>query len=357
MAIDNLFATNTFDLNCRTLDVSSGLVCDDITASSGVVSSLSCEDVDVSGTTTLNNLVVSGDIDLCNFTTIASYNRNMGGDDYNYDISSGSKVDPILTFTAQGNIVSSHTRYNVRISALQTTSFIGIAYVRGWDATPCTFTVNAYLDDTFSTRSGAMVRVPGNGTTWIDSSDGLLVQSANWNNYRMIMFSYSKAQDGTTYLSLLSPTEWTTAWTGNLRPITDNVSDLGTTLLRWRDVYATNATIQTSDENDKTQITDLDTKYGLDFIKLLSPKEFKWKENESNRTHHGLIAQEVESVLVNGLGDGVDLQDTAIVIKDTHIEEDGISEITKYGLRYIELIPSLIKSIQQLDARLSALEV
>ena len=77
----------------------------------------------------------------------------------------------------------------------------------------------------------------------------------------------------------------------------DNLHDFGVSDARWDDIYATNGTIQTSDQNEKNTITDSDL--GLDFINRLTPKSYIF--NGKSRTHYGLIAQEVEDVL-NDIG-------------------------------------------------------
>ena len=56
-----------------------------------------------------------------------------------------------------------------------------------------------------------------------------------------------------------------------------------------------NGTIQTSDANDKTNIENTDL--GLRFVSQLTPRKYKYVDGESDRTHYGLIAQEVKSVL------------------------------------------------------------
>lgn len=137
----------------------------------------------------------------------------------------------------------------------------------------------------------------------------------------------------------------------NFKPSPDNTYDLGSLSARWDDVYATNGTIQTSDGEDKEDITE--ASLGLNFIAQLRPVEYKWKKSykkldgefvekssEEKRKHIGLIAQEVESVL-----DGADF---AGLVKD--------DETGKYGLRYNEFIPVLIKSIQELQAEVERLK-
>ena len=79
----------------------------------------------------------------------------------------------------------------------------------------------------------------------------------------------------------------------------DNVIDLGRPDVRFDDIYATNGSIQTSDQNEKNTIADSDL--GLDFINRLSPKSYIF--NNKTRTHYGMIAQDVETVLTD-IGDG-----------------------------------------------------
>ena len=79
----------------------------------------------------------------------------------------------------------------------------------------------------------------------------------------------------------------------DLKPHTNNSIDLGTSSLKWDDVRATNATIQTSDRNLKTQISGSDL--GLKFINTLNPVKYQWISG--SRTHYGLIAQEVSQSL------------------------------------------------------------
>lgn len=153
---------------------------------------------------------------------------------------------------------------------------------------------------------------------------------------------------------ILTPLGGVLYTTGAIAPTTDNLYDVGTLGNRWDDVYATNGTIQTSDENDKESIQD--STLGLDFISDLRPVRFKWKKvykkdgaqdddleektDEEKRYHYGLLAQEVEEVL-NG-------EDFAGLIKD---ENSG-----KYGLRYNELFAPMIKAIQELKERVEELE-
>jgi hypothetical protein len=156
-------------------------------------------------------------------------------------------------------------------------------------------------------------------------------------------------------------------------PFLDAESDLGVSSYRWRNVRASNGTIQTSDERKKTDI--LNSDLGLDFINLLRPVKFKNKytpripkfdesgqvildENgdrvleedqgyTGSRNHYGFIAQEVKEALdVIGIGDTF----SGWILDD-------IDDPNSYqSLSYDKFIAPLTKAVQELSARLDALE-
>ena len=128
----------------------------------------------------------------------------------------------------------------------------------------------------------------------------------------------------------------------------DNGVDCGHPAYRFDDVYATNGTIQTSDQNEKNTIADSDL--GLDFINRLSPKSYIF--NDKTRTHYGLIAQDVETVLSD-----ISKPTSAFagfIKTDISAEQDGSQY--RYGLRYNEFVGVLIKALQEADDKIDALE-
>jgi hypothetical protein len=135
-------------------------------------------------------------------------------------------------------------------------------------------------------------------------------------------------------------------------PLADNTNDLGRASNRWDDIYATNGTIQTSDANDKSNIADSDL--GLSFVSKLTPRKYTLIDGDSNRTHYGLIAQEVKTVLDDN---NINTSDFAPYIEGEILDtnDQGTGQY-KYGLRYTELISILIKSIQELEQRIKNLE-
>ena len=98
-----------------------------------------------------------------------------------------------------------------------------------------------------------------------------------------------------------------------------------------------------SDARDKTDI--VDTPYGLDFINTLKPRQFKWDTRDGNikdgTLEQGFIAQELlESA--NGNNDSLNL-----VLEDNP---------NKLEASAGNLIPLLVKAVQELSARVVELE-
>ena len=154
---------------------------------------------------------------------------------------------------------------------------------------------------------------------------------------------------------------------GVLLPFADDAQDIGSATKRFSDIYATNATIQTSDVNMKRDIVGLGSLVPnpAAFLLSLRPVIYKWKDftytdlegNEQTKTHtrnhFGMIAQEVEAALD---AHGIDKNEFAAWTQD--------AATGRQGLRYGEFVPILIKAVQELiltvqslEARIAALEV
>ena len=182
---------------------------------------------------------------------------------------------------------------------------------------------------------------------------------------------YFGGSDETTYWVFHGV--WSSAW--SLNPNGDNKLYLGQSGARWRTVYAVNGSINTSDRNKKKDIEELDD-FARDFIMALKPVSYK--RIDGDRTHYGMIAQDVEDSMTEF---GMTSMDFAGLCKDTkdveyyeeEVNEDGeVFKMLKhrkiegefdYGLRYEEFIAPMIKTIQlqqqeieMLKQRLGALE-
>ena len=107
-------------------------------------------------------------------------------------------------------------------------------------------------------------------------------------------------------------------------------------------VYATSTTISgISDQRLKENITDLDV--GLDVIMALKPRKFDWKAGKGKdiKGDRGFIAQEFETVFPDLIDEW----------KDPAPEGE-----EPYKAVRADLIPVLVKAIQELTAKVTALE-
>ena len=127
----------------------------------------------------------------------------------------------------------------------------------------------------------------------------------------------------------------------------DNSLDVGHSVIRFQDIYATNGTIQTSDRNEKQDIealTDAETRVAVAAKGLL--RKYRWKSavakkgNEA-RTHFGIIAQDLQDAFT---AEGLDARDYAMFISTTWTDDDG-EEQTRLGVRYSQLLAFIIAAI------------
>lgn len=143
---------------------------------------------------------------------------------------------------------------------------------------------------------------------------------------------------------------------------------------RWQRLYSNNTTISTSDISAKTDVTN--SALGLNFINSLRPISYRWivghhevvKDSDGNpvvigedpqgkpiyelqnvpgkRLHYGFIAQEVKQAL-----DASGVEDFAGWVLD-----DVTDPNSTQSLSYEQFIAPLTKAVQELSARIQALE-
>ena len=105
----------------------------------------------------------------------------------------------------------------------------------------------------------------------------------------------------------------------------DNSKDLGDASARFDDVFATNTSIQTSDENEKQDIASLTSEEiiaATAISKLF--KTYKWKDavikkGDDARTHTGVVAQQVQTAMSDA---GLDASKYAFWCSDTWWTKD-----------------------------------
>jgi len=160
-----------------------------------------------------------------------------------------------------------------------------------------------------------------------DNTDAMLdlvISGSTYNDYQI------RNDNGLLRLSSSTSDLFTTAFRvnmdepGNWYPNGNGTQSLGLSTNRWAAVYAANGTIQTSDRRLKDNIRPLG--YGLQEVLKMQPVSYTWKSNGEKKV--GLIAQDVKKLVpevVNG-------------------EE---SASTYLGMNYAELVPVLIKALQE----------
>ncbi|HHL31151.1 MAG TPA: hypothetical protein ENJ41_01110 [Oceanospirillales bacterium] len=112
----------------------------------------------------------------------------------------------------------------------------------------------------------------------------------------------------------------------NIEPQTSNTFNFGSNDFRWATLFSVNQLDSSSDKRLKDNIKDLN--YGLAEVIAMRPVSYNWKKGETQKTHLGLIAQEVETLVPEVVSKTAD-------------------ETQMRSMRYSELIPVLIKATQE----------
>lgn len=149
-----------------------------------------------------------------------------------------------------------------------------------------------------------------------------------------------------------------------MMPHGSSTQTLGSSYCKWKEIYAVNGTIQTSDKNEKRNIKDLSIEKAQRLIYGLKPSTYQMKVGTSGRTHWGLISQDIENLFEKI---GLTSVDFAGFIKSPRIEEvrdknDKLIEKKEiqgeyiYSLRYDEFIAPIIKVIQSQHEEIETLK-
>ena len=134
------------------------------------------------------------------------------------------------------------------------------------------------------------------------------------------------------------------AVSSTFEPTADGVYHLGGSSTRWADVWSVDGSINTSDARDKSNIRDMS--YGLKDILKLHPVVFNWKDAPERGDKLGLIAQELQTVIKE-----------AVISRTFTTDEKGaksVAENSRLGVFYNDLVPVMIKAIQEQQAQIGA---
>jgi hypothetical protein len=192
----------------------------------------------------------------------------------------------------------------------------------------------AFLDGFVSGGFGAN-EIGGSSGSYIDFKEDL----ANDYDLRIINWAGGAAdiilrQANNLRFFTANTDRWRITAAGHFRPSADNTYDIGGSGLRVREIFAVNPVINTSDIRFKEEVQTIE--YGLEVLKKLNPVSYKWKESDDKSVHLGFIAQELKSLVPE-----------VVVIGDDPDE--------RLGVRYSELIPVLVKAIQEQQEQIDVL--
>lgn len=186
-------------------------------------------------------------------------------------------------------------------------------------------------------RNSAQSLTSGSGNTCLGAQSGLTLMTGNNNTF--IGFSAGDANilNGSNNTVIGYNAEASTSFTSN--QIT--LGNASVTSLR----CAVTSITSLSDERDKDEITDLSA--GLDFINEIKPVSFTWNDRNEEGKHgikdSGFTAQNLKEVQ-----EKYNLSDELKLVNEENPE--------KLEASYGRLIPVLVKAIQDLSAKVEALE-
>lgn len=106
---------------------------------------------------------------------------------------------------------------------------------------------------------------------------------------------------------------------GNLRPYYNNTTSLGTSTLRWKELWLGNATINPSDKKLKKDINYDISDNMIEIFDNIKICSYKWKQNTSGRTHYGIIAQDLKDVIEKH---GLTTKEYGAIVIDRVINQD-----------------------------------
>lgn len=259
--------------------------------------------------------------------------------------------------TAASATVSGHVRVDAALSSTSANPVQNKVIKSAIDACNSTLTSlrTSYLNHEKNTSNPHKVTLNQIGAAKFDHTHWWLAS----HNSKLVCGYGGGATDG-GYLRVYDAS--TSDW-----KVCDNKSSLGTSSGRWKQVYAANSTISTSDRNYKDNITPLTDRHIAFFMRLL-PVSFTFKDGESGRTHIGMIAQDVEEAMSQcGFTDldfagfckdvkcNIYINKEGEEISETVLDEEG-SPVYIYSLRYEEFIGLMIHALQHTVHRVSSLE-
>lgn len=170
--------------------------------------------------------------------------------------------------------------------------------------------------------------------------------------------STSGTQIGIGFIEYIEDGPNLTLFSDSLAPLTDGDFDLGDASNRWGEVYSVNGVINTSDARLKDNIEPLN--YGLKEVMSLKPVSYTWKKEQYGKT---VVPENQKEVKLGFLAQY--LQEVINEVVTTHNWVPGneenhdtfaLKENERLGVNYSEIIPVLVKAIQEQQIEINKLK-
>ena len=133
-------------------------------------------------------------------------------------------------------------------------------------------------------------------------------------------------------------------------PTSNNSIKLGSSGFRYSQIWSVNGINQSSDRRLKKEIKPLT--YGLQSVLQMKPVSYKWKEGNQD-VLIGFIAQDMEEVLP----EVVQYEPLSELQRNAYEEEGRTPGKDMYSMNYSEIIPVLVKAIQEQQAEIENLKL
>lgn len=264
----------------------------------------------------------------------------------------------IMQLDSSKNVTASNTLANpinaLTILPIGTTSDLGSTAPHYWRSLFVN-TINAFSDAIFTkvgTGVGNSITINA-GTVGSDSNQATLVLSAPFAatnitvTQRLLKDSYGAYSCNWTATNSVLTTFKYFSFDFDVIP-TNNVN-LGNGTHYWLQVSA--AAFNTiSDANVKSNIQPCG--YGMNLINQLKPCSYTLNFDKTGKTHYGLLAQDVGSMLTKN---NMTPNDFAAYVSETNTDVDG-NETTNLALNYTEFISPMIKGMQEMSALITTLQ-
>lgn len=176
--------------------------------------------------------------------------------------------------------------------------------------------------------SGSLVLSGGNGTT---NGANLVLYGTNRSDGFQGRFEL--VAKGSSVYKLIGFSNGVLAWNGfYIHPLADNVCCLGVNNNRWKEIWCTQSSLNSSsDKRLKQQIDSIDDKL-LDAWENVQPTQYKFNDavetkGKSARYHLGYVSQDVQSVLEKS---GVDAGEYGFFLYDSWDEQEEVSHEETY---------------------------